>query len=309
MQAHAGPLHSYNLTSSMASKIQHEKGPTLGLVHISLQDNDDKVLKDLKFYRKTPLGLLRMYVTKVLLWSGYLYFHGTLIGPKFKQSLESLKFKSDTAVFKLRRYKMIQGQLQDLKLHLTGKGTECTLHDVPSSCTVDLLKFMIECEHEIPMQKQVFKFKDKKWIHDSKPSYICARRELVEDNIMTVDVTTNSPTVRIKVAPGPMNVIINSVEVSTSSPKTGLKSEIMPFIALNEAHFSLSSDIECAESSGSEPDLSGQCLRPHVRMHNFLYNYTSFSIQEKSNILIRKKRSLQIYLLKLKHFDEWAEGK
>ena len=130
---------------SMASyKIHHDKED---LVHIFLQGNDNEVLKELRFYKNTSLGLLRKYVTKVLLLSGYLYFHETLIGPKSKHSLESLKFKSGTAVFKLRRYKVIQGQLQDLKLSI--KGIECTLHSVPSSFQVDLLKFMIECEHEL----------------------------------------------------------------------------------------------------------------------------------------------------------------
>lgn len=232
-----------------SSIIQHDKEATLDLVHISLQGNDNEVLKELKFHKSTSLRLLRMYVTQVLLWSGYLYFKETLINLKSKHSLESLRFKSDTDVFKLRRYKIIQGQIQDLKLHI--KGEMCTLHNVPSSFTVDLLKFMIECEYEIPMQSQVLKFRGTKWIHDSHPSYICARRELIED--MTVEVNTPSPTLEMRSKvnasshltnsvedsmPSPKvdvhdikSKVKNSYEVSTSSPKTDLKNGIKPFIA------------------------------------------------------------------------------
>ena len=192
--------------------------PTLSIAQISLQGNDDEVLKELKFYKNTPLGLLRMYVTEVLLLSGDLYFHETIIGTKSKDSLESLKFKSGTAVFKLRRYKVIQGQLQDLTLSI--KGEECTLHSVPSSFQVDLLKFMIECEHEIPMQDQVLKFGGNKWIHDGNPSYIIIydRREVRD---LTVEVNTPSPTLNVKPKYEEIDSTASSISDRTSTSGYG----------------------------------------------------------------------------------------
>ena len=208
---------------SMASKA-NDRGPGhSGLVQVSLQDNDGEILAEIKFYKNTPLVLFKMFVTQVLLLNGSLYFDGTLIGPKSKYSLtlESLNFKSDIAVFKLVRYKIIVGQLQDLKLYIGG--AELTLHNVPSSFTVDLLRFMIECEHEIPMQNQVLKYGDKRWIHDSKSSYICARREVKD---LTVEDSTRapSPTLKLRRKGTSINVLsahhTKSVDVNTPSPKT-----------------------------------------------------------------------------------------